>query len=521
MRQKLTSITEFISFPRGKLIAMRLPVREVQVDVGDLRLVFVSKKVCSSLGIGGGTRLRVQVGSKTTSLWTVVMDGDELFVGLPGNIYEELGKPREVDVDLFTGVPSIEYIVKKLSGNKLTYDEIRSIISDVVSGMLSEAEIAAFVAAQSVVGMDVSEIVSLTKAMVETGEVLDFGEAAYDIHSIGGVPGNSKVSIVAVPIVAAAGLFIPKTSSRAITSPSGTADTMEVIAPVTFTAGEVLELARRIRGFIIWGGSLSLAPADDILIRVEHKLRLDPASQMIASILSKKLSMSVRNLVLDIPVGQGVKVESIVEGRKLASLFTHVAHELGVNARCAITYGDQPVGYTIGPALEAREALETLLGGGPMSVREKAASLAGLVLEIAGVSSKGDGRSAAMKLLDAGKALETFRKIVEAMGGNPDIKPEDIPVGKYKAEIRAVADGYITGVHNKPLTQIAMAAGAPKDKGAGIRLYVKRGHKVKAGQPLMEIYSNSESRLTDALKVVNKTNPIAVEGMVLEIHPTY
>lgn len=496
-------------------------MREVRIDVGDLRVVFVSKKLSTSLGVGGGVRLKVQAGSKTTSLWSIVTDDEEVSMGLPTNIYNELGRPNEVDVDLFTSTPSVDYIVKKLTGGKLTSDEIKSIINDVVSGILSEAEIAAFIVAQTTIGMDVPEIVSLTKAMVETGVVLDFGEVAYDIHSIGGVPGNSKVSIVAVPIVAAAGLFIPKTSSRAITSPAGTADTMEVMAPVTFTVEEVLELARKVKGFIVWGGSLNLAPADDILIRVEHKLRLDPVSQMVASILSKKLSMSVKNLVLDVPVGHGAKIESIFEGRKIASLFTQVSQELGVNTKSAITYGDQPVGYSIGPSLEAREALETLMGGGPMSVREKAASLAGLVLEMAGIAPKGDGRAVALRLLDSGKAYETFRRIVEAMGGNPDLRPEDIPVGRYKAEVKATADGYVTGVSNKAMTQIATAAGAPKDKGAGVRLYVKRGHRVRSGQLIMEVYSSSESRLTDALRLVNRLNPVAIEGMVLEVHPPY
>ena len=498
---------------------MRLPVREVQADPGDLNLVFVSKGARSLLGISGGTRLRVQASSRALSAWAVVTEEGDAYVGLPRRLYEELGRPQEVDVDLHTGTPGIDYVRKKLLGGRLNYDEVRTVINELVSGLLSEAEIAAFVAAQAAVGMEPQEIVYLTKAMVESGTVLEFGEPAYDIHSIGGVPGNSKVSIVSVPIVASAGLFIPKTSSRAITSPAGTADTMEVLAPVTFSVSEVLELAKRVRGFIIWGGSLNLAPADDILIRVESKLGLDPTSQMIASILSKKLSMSVRSLVLDIPVGRGAKVERVEEGRRLALLFTQVAHELGITARCAITYGDQPVGYAIGPAPEAREALETLLGRGPMSVREKAASLAGLVLEMAGATPRGKGRDVAMQILDSGKAYETFRGIVEAMGGNPDIKPEEIGVGRYRAEVRATADGYVTGVHNKAIARIAVVAGAPRDKGAGVKLYVKRGHKVRRGEVLMEVYSNSESRLTEALKLVSELNPISVEGMVLEVYP--
>jgi AMP phosphorylase len=498
---------------------MRVAVGPTNLDSGDLRVAFLSRKLARLLGVSGGSRLKVTVGSRELSLWVAITEDDNLSLLLPRNLYEELGSPREVDVELYTGTPSVEYLRKKLTGSKLSYGELRTIIRDVVSGLLSEAEIAAFIVAQTVIGMDIDEIVSLTRAMVETGSTIDFGEDAYDIHSVGGVPGNSKVSIVAVPIVASAGVFIPKTSSRAITSPAGTADTMEVLAPVAFTPEELKELARKVRGFIVWGGALNLAPADDILIRVEHRLKLDPTPQMVASIFSKKLSMRIKKLVIDVPVGSGAKVESLESGRRLAELFIRVAGELGISTRCALSYGDQPVGYAVGPALEAREALETLLGRGPTSVKEKAASLAGMVLELAGLAPQGGGRSLALRILESGKAYEYFRRIIEAMGGNPSVKPEDVEVGRYKAEIRAHTDGYITGVSNKTVAQIATTAGAPTDRGAGVLLRVKKGHKVRAGDVLLEIYSSSETRLEEALRVAETLRPITIEGMVLEVYP--
>jgi AMP phosphorylase len=297
---------------------------------------------------------------------------------------------------------------------------------------------------------------------------------------------------------------------------------MEVFAPVEFTVDEVRELAKKVNGFIIWGGTLNLAPADDILIRVEYALRADPLSQMIASILSKKLSMGVQNLLIDIPTGRGAKVETIEGARSLASVFTQVGQGVGLSIRCAITYGGQPIGYAVGPALEAREALETLLGGGPMSVREKATAIAGLILEMAGVAPRGAGKNTAKEILASGKAYEMFKKIIEAMGSkNPNVKPEEIPVGTHKVEVRAPMEGYVTGVYNRPITTIARVAGAPIDKGAGVKLYVKRGHKVKKGDILMEIYSNSETRLDEALKLVNKLKPITIEGMLLETYPEY
>ncbi len=500
---------------------MKLKVDLVKNDLGELRLIFISKEIAKELDLIPGGKARVIAGSKETTVY-VAIDGDAgRNVRMSESLYEKLGRPREVDVKPHLIPPSVSFIRKKLGGGKLSKDEIYSIIKDVVSGVLTDVEIAAFVSAQLSVGMDINEMVSLTKAMVETGNVLRFEKPVYDIHSIGGVPGNSKVSIVAVPTVASAEVFIPKTSSRAITSPAGTADTMEVFAPVEFTADEVLELAQKVNGFIIWGGTLGLAPADDILIRVEYQLRVDPVSQMIASILSKKLSMGVQNLLIDIPVGREAKVESLEGARNLASLFTQVSDGLGLSLRVGITYGGQPIGYAVGPALEAREALETLMGGGPTSVKEKATALAGLVLEMAGVAPKGAGKKTAKEILLSGKSLETFRKIVEAMGGNPDVKPDDIEVGKHKVEVRAPMDGYVTGVYNRPITTIARAAGAPIDKGAGVLLHVKRGHKVKEGDVLMEIYSNSAPRLQEAQRLVSVLKPITIEGMLLETYPEY
>ena len=495
--------------------------RVLDVDTGDLRVVLAPKNIALANGLRGGSRVRVASGSRFVTAWVLVSseEGDEVL--LSRSVSSALNNPEKVELSVYSTTSSVDYIKKKLKGFKLSEDEIHSIIRDITSGVLGEAEIATFIAAQTSVGMDVDEIVSLTKAMVDTGNILKFDEPAYDIHSIGGVPGNSKVSLVAVPIIAAAGVFIPKTSSRAITSPAGTADTMEVLAPVSFTEEEVLELAKKVKGFIIWGGTLNLAPADDILIRVEHQLKLDPTSQMVASILSKKLSMSISNLVIDIPTGREAKVENIEEARNLSSLFVQVGSKLKLGVRCAITYGGQPIGYTVGPALEALEALETLMGSGPMSVREKAAALAGLVLEVAGVAPRGGGRKVALNILESGRALQTFLKIVEVMGGNPHVRPDDIPVGRYKAEVKAPIDGYVTGVYNNALSRIAMVAGAPLDKGAGLRLYVKRGHKVKEGQTLLEIYSNSESLLDEALRLVEVLKPIVIEGMLLETFPEY
>jgi len=425
-----------------------------------------------------------------------------------------------IEVSVAPTPTSVEFIRKKMKGKPLTKSEIHSIVKDTVFHNLSKLEVAAFLMAEEYVGMDMDEIESLTKAMVETGKTIDFGEQVVDKHSIGGVPGN-KVTLLIVPIVAAAGLKIPKTSSRAITSPSGTADTMEILAPVEFMEDELKKLLRDVGGYIAWGGSLNLAPADDLFIRVEHPLSIDPRPQMMASIMSKKLAVGVSTLVLDIPTGKGAKVEDFETARKLGNDFIELGNRLGIRVRCGITYGGQPVGHTVGPALEAKEALETLMGGGPNSLIEKSTSLAGMLLEMNGIASRGNGQDVAKEILRSGKAYQKMREIIAHQGGNPDIKPEDIPLGSSRYVISAPIDGYVSSISNRSINAIARAAGAPIDKGAGVKLYAKMGYSVKRGDPVVEIYANRPSKLRDAISLSMREPPFMIEGMLLEELPGF
>ncbi|TFG08201.1 MAG: thymidine phosphorylase, partial [Promethearchaeota archaeon] len=249
------------------------------------------------------------------------------------------------------------------------------------------------------------------------------------------MPGN-KVSLIIVPIVAAAGLLIPKTSTRAITSPSGTADSMEVLAPVAFDSEEIKNLISKEKACIVWGGALDIAPADNIMIEIERPLHMDPIGLMIPSILAKKLSMGVKKIVLDIPVGEGTKFSTPNEGRNFAYLFKEIAKNVGVEAECALTLAHQPIGHAIGPAIEAKEALTLLMdySAGPNSLIEKSTSLAGILLEMSGKATKGKGQEMAKELLKSGKAYEKMKRIIEIQGGNPEIKPDDINMGPHVKE---------------------------------------------------------------------------------------
>src|SRR4030043_762684 len=282
-----------------------------------------------------------------------------------------------------------------------------TIVKDVVERHLSEVEIAAFLTALNIYGLSMGENEALSRAMVETGKTLDFGEAPIlDKHSIGGLPGD-KTSLLVVPIVAAAGFTTPKTSSRAITSPAGTADRVETLCPVNLSINESQNVVEKTNGCLLWGGSLELAPADDLFIQVEYPLGIDP--MLLPSILSKKKAIGATHVVIDIPTGMGAKIKTRTEAYTLASDFVDLGRRLDLNIQCALTFGEQPLGCGIGPALEAQEALSTLMGGGPPDLREKAVSLAGMLFEMVGVEN---GRVMAEDMLDSGKAMKKMREII-------------------------------------------------------------------------------------------------------------
>ena len=334
----------------------------------------------------------------------------------------------------------------------------------------------------------------------------------------GGVPGN-KVSLIIVPIIAAAGLTIPKSSTRAITSPSGTADSMEVLAPVSFPSEELKEIVAKNNACIIWGGALETAPADNILIEIERPLHMDPVGLMIPSILTKKLSLGVKKLVLDIPVGQGTKFLTPDKGKKFAYLFKEIAANVGIEAECALTLAHQPIGHAVGPALEAREALILLKDytAGPNSLIEKSTDLAGMLLEMGGKAQKGEGQKLAKEILRSGRAYRKMMQIIEAQGGDPNISPDDIKVGPFVKEYFATKDGYIVEVNNSLVNQIAKAAGCPSSKSSGVEIIKKQGAKIKEGDVVFRVYSHSESKLRKAEKIYNTTGgPIRLGGMVIE-----
>ncbi|MGC8568822.1 MAG: AMP phosphorylase [Nitrososphaeria archaeon] len=502
-----------------------MELRSKIIDVkGTKRSVIINEEDAQRIGVELNDRVRVSSDSKS---FTCIVETTRTLVpkgviGIYRDLSEELGvKDGETVSVQYEQTPlSVDLIRKKVKGEKLSDSEIKEIVRDLVNNELSDLEVAEFVFAVNFMGLDMDEIRSLTQAMVESGERLQLQGFTVDKHSIGGVPGN-KVTLLIVPTVALTELYIPKTSSSAITSPSGTADTMSVLANVKFSLSEIKSIVEKTHGCIVWGGTLNLAPADDYLIKIENPLRLNPRGLMMASVMAKKLAVGAKVVVLDLPVGRGTKLNDLSEAEKLAKDFYELGRSLGVTVRSGITYGGQPIGRAVGPALEAREALMALINPSQasMSLLSKSASLAGLLLEASGIVQKGLGYEVALDSLMKGKPYLKMKEIIEAQGGNPNVKPDDLPIGTYRHVIKSETDGYVTLIDNDAIVEIARTAGAPADRGAGVLLYQKQGYKVNKGDPLLEIYAERSSKLSDAVNVAERRNPVVVEGMLLKVYP--
>lgn len=437
-------------------------------------------------------------------------------VGVFSEVASELGVDdgAQIDVIHLKRPASIEYIRKKMDGRALSRPEIDAIMRELMSNSLSEPELASFITSVYIRGMNDDEVVGLTESLVGTGQTLNLGRRPVcDKHCIGGVAGN-RTTMVLVPIIAAAGLYIPKTSSRSITSAAGTADTMETLCSVSLELDEMRRIVRKSHGCVVWGGALRLASADDKLIKIRNPLSLDPKGVMLASILAKKKSVGAEHVIIDIPIGRGAKVPDAKAANTLARDFLNIGKRLGMRVEVLITDGGDPIGNGIGPALECKDVLSVLNSQGPEDLRDKSCQLAGALFELSGKVKKGRGYAAAEQMISSGKALSKFQEIVELQGGKPHLKMGDIPDAAYKYEFKASQDGRVSYVDNHLITKVARAAGAPNDKEAGILLHCEKGDKVKRGETLFEIHSGSETKLDFAIKALEGWDPIELQKVV-------
>ncbi len=480
-----------------------LRLRRLGIDTSQEFVVYMPSTctVCRSEGFEAQGQVRIKNGGRSLIARLNVVHSDLIphgEVSLSESAWNYLAARdgEFVSVSHPDPVESLSWVRGKLYGRRFDPEGVQAIFSDILDGRYLDVHIAAFVLACGPGRLDRREMVTLTRSMVSAGESLDWGEKnpIVDKHCVGGLPGN-RTTMLVVPIIAAAGLTIPKTSSRAITSPAGTADAMETVAPVHLDLAAMRRVVEREGGCIVWGGAVHLSPVDDVLIRVERALDIDSEGTLVASVLSKKKAAGSTHVVLDIPVGPTAKVRTDEEAARLAGHFHVVAKALGLKIAVAVTDGTQPVGRGIGPALEARSVLAVLRRepGASPELRERALGLAGRLLELAGRASRGKGIELSTAILDDGRAWKKFAAIAEAQGGF-----KEPPESTCRWECAAARPGIVSSLDNRQIAKAAKLAGAPKAPAAGVELRAALGDRVHRGQPLFVLHAETSGELAYA-----------------------
>lgn len=479
-----------------------LALRRVPVDTYRESVAYLHRdcEVYRAEGFQALSKVEVRANGRCILATLNVVEGDSIVacgeLGLSIDAFALLGVEDGKPVSVSQAEPpaSIPALHRKIAGERLDRDDFRQIVRDIAERRYSKIELTAFVVACNQGELDREEVYYLSDAMAVSGRLLNWHERlVVDKHCIGGIPGN-RTSMLVVPIVAAHGMLCPKTSSRAITSPAGTADTMEVLAQVEMPFQRLADIVREHRGCLAWGGTADLSPADDVLISVERPLSIDSPGQMVASILSKKLAAGSTHLVIDIPVGPTAKVRSMPEAQRLRKLFEYVGGRLGLVLDVVITDGRQPIGNGIGSMLEARDVMRVLEGNpdAPNDLRQKALRLAGRMLEFDPDVRGGDGFAIARDILDSGRALSKMQDIIRAQGDR-HFDHHSPSLGKLCFDVLAVADGVVVAIDNLQLARIARLAGAPKVAGAGVDLLRKLGDPVRCGEVLYRVHASYAS----------------------------
>ncbi|MSR86276.1 thymidine phosphorylase [Candidatus Woesearchaeota archaeon] len=491
---------------------MKLKVRNVQLTTGGPLVAVLHEKTAKALGIFPTDRLHVRRMHKKEGANCVInitkkgVQEDE--IGLFEEVIKKLKVSHgvHVEVEQAEHPVSIQFIKKKLEGKELTEQELDLIVKDIVANELSETELTYFVSGCYSHGLSIKETVALTNAIVKNGEQLHFnkGEIVLDKHCSGGVPGN-RTTMIVIPIIASLGYKIPKTSSRAITSPSGTADTFEVLAPVTLNKKKIEAVVKKTNACIVWGGGVDLASADDKMIKIRHPLSIDPTGMLLASIMAKKKAAGATHVLIDIPWGKNVKIETKKQAKVLRKGFLKVGKLLGLKIKVLLTDGSQPIGNGIGPALEATDVISVLKGDGPNDLRQKAIFMATEALKLIGEK---DAEEKVIQALESGKAYQKFKEIIYAQGG---LKHPNIPKAQFFYSINAKQEGKIKEINNKKIALIATLAGAPEEKSAGVYLRVRVSRWVKKGENLFTIYANTKQNLDTIKRQLKELDPIVYE----------
>jgi AMP phosphorylase len=489
---------------------MKLKVKYVNLSTGGPIVAVINEEDAKKLDLYALDRLKIKRERTNKDIVAVVdistkgvKPGE---IGLFDETIKKLDVPEgtHVEVEESERPKSLEFIKKKLDGSTLTKDEIDSIIEDILENNLSETEITYFIGGAYTKGMNLEEAINLTQAIVDRGYRIKLDrKVVLDKHCAGGVPGN-RTTMIIVPIIAALGYTIPKTSSRSITSAAGTADTMEVLCPVCLSHEKIIKTIKETNACMIWEASLNPMGVDELLIKIRHPLSLDPEGLLLASIMAKKKAVGATHVLIDLPYGDGAKF-TYKQAKNLRKKLIKIGRKLDMNVKVILTDGSQPIGNGVGPALEARDVLTVLQGAGPNDLRDKSIMMATMLLKMVGLRN---AEEKVREAIDSGAAYKKMLEIIQAQGGSKNIR---LPKPKYFHEIKAKKGGVVRKMDNKLIAKIARIAGAPRDKAAGVYLRVHNGIKVRKGKEILTIYAENKKKLDFAKKIAEHHEVVHIE----------
>ena len=493
--------------------ARRLRVVRYPVDTWRDRIAYLPPdSLVGATDYLGAGKLEIEGGGRSIRASLHVTDTEPALaddeIGLSRQAFDDLGLPEGARVELrrAPAPKSRDALRAKIRGTVLSEDDYARLLGDIVAGRYSDGEVAAFLVSVTRNLAD-DEVVALARVRSTFMTPVHWDEPiVVDKHSMGGVPG-SRITMIVIPIVAAHGLAIPKTSSRAITSAAGTADAMEAVARVDLTADEVRETVRRVRGCIAWNGRLNHSALDDVMNAITRPLAIDSNRWSVASILSKKLTAGSTHVIVDLPFGPQAKLRTREEADDLGRLFERVGRALGLVVEAQATDGSAPIGRGIGPALEVRDVLQ-VLDNDPAAPRDLAAKAIAFASRILAwdpaIGTVEAGRARAEDLLRSGAARVRFDAIVEAQGRRtPPVRP-----GALTHTVHAKTAGTLRGIHIAQLSEIARRSGAPVDKAAGVDLTARIGADIRSGDALYTIHASAAAELEAAATLAEQDNGI-------------
>jgi pyrimidine-nucleoside phosphorylase len=410
----------------------------------------------------------------------------------------------------------VESIIKKRNGEALDKDEIKSIIDGFISGEIPDYQMSAFLMAVYFNGMTNTETAILTDLMMRSGELIDLSEIKgikVDKHSTGGV--GDKTTLVLAPLVAAAGVPVAKMSGRGLGHTGGTLDKLESIRGLTIdmTKEEFIDNVNRIK-IAVCGSNKNLVPADKKLYALRDVTGTVENNSLIASsIMSKKLASGADAIVIDIKVGYGATMKTVEDGEALAKIMIAIGTKMNRKVITVFTSMNEPLGFTIGNALEVKEAIDTLKGHGPDDLTELCLELGSHMLVLAkAAKDHEEGVEKLKALIASGKAFEKFKEFVVAQGGDISMieQPDLLPSTQFSKSYKSNSEGYISELNALDIGLASVKLGAGRetkdsvlDFGAGIVLKKKVGDYVKKDEVLAILFTNNDTNFAKAIEFMD------------------